>query len=317
MTTKHGYEQVGVEDIREELKSLGVEDEELLSQRKKPLVELLLKTKEYREQEDAGTLTFDGEEEDILSAVDTKALAESGSLIRPAFNSEKWSEWVISQFSDDELESGAPTCDGLRRVAEDILGPIEKVEVIKNDTPNSNNKGNATVVVGVTIDPVQLEGHPRYGCSIYVEDLADANRLNTPEEIFKHPSATAGTRAESRVYRKMLRLRKVLAAEELASNERAIEEDWAPSSPITDQQITVIDMLCQRTNINVMDFINCGDSQYVCVEQITDTCAQKMLQHLNRIQRKDASKPEGVGNYDENWKVKNNDTREENFSQRV
>ena len=183
-------------------------------------------------------------EEKALSVVDTDALTESSSLVQPEFNSEKWSEWVMSKFTDDELENGAPTCDGLRRVAEKIyLGPIEKVEVIKNDTPSVNNKGNATVVVGVTIDPVWLEGHPRYGKSIYVEDLADANKLNTPEEIFKHPSATAGTRAESRVYRKMLSLRKVLTAEELASNESNLEEEWSPSTPITDQQITVIDML--------------------------------------------------------------------------
>ena len=178
MMTKHGYEDISIKDIREELVSLGVEDEAVLSQSKKPLVELLIKTKELD-----GAISFesDGEEEDILSAVDTKYLEESESqeLSRPNFNSDKWSEWVISQFTDDELENGAPTCDGLRRVAENVLGPIEKVEIIKNDTPNASNKGNATVVVGVTIDPVQLEGHPRYGYSIYVEDLADSNRLNT------------------------------------------------------------------------------------------------------------------------------------------
>jgi len=313
MMTKHGYEDVSVKDIREELRSLGIEDEAVLSQSKKPLVKLLLETK----SEDDDILNLDLEDEDILSAVDAEALSEVSELVQPEFNSEKWSEWVISKFADDELENGAPTCDGLRRVSEQILGPIEKVEVIKNDTPSVNNKGNATVVVGVTINPVMLEGHPRYGYSIYVEDLADANRLNTPEEIFKHPSATAGTRAESRVYRKMLRLRKVLTAEELASNEENIDETWSPSTPITDQQITVIEMLCKRTNMNVLEFINCGDSKYVCVEQISEQSAQKMLQYLNRIQRKDAPRPDDVGDYDENWRIKNDDSREENFSKRV
>jgi len=313
MMTKHGYEDVSVKDIREELRSLGIEDEAVLSQSKKPLVKLLLETK----SEDDDILNLDLEDEDILSAVDAEALSEVSELVQPEFNSEKWSEWVISKFADDELENGAPTCDGLRRVSEQILGPIEKVEVIKNDTPSVNNKGNATVVVGVTINPVMLEGHPRYGYSIYVEDLADANRLNTPEEIFKHPSATAGTRAESRVYRKMLRLRKVLTAEELASNEANIDETWSPSTPITDQQITVIEMLCKRTNMNVLEFINCGDSKYVCIEQVSEQSAQKMLQYLNRIQRKDADRPDDIGDYDENWKVKNDDTREENFSKRV
>ena len=315
MMTKHGYEDVSVNDIREELKSLGVKDESVLSQSKKPLIKLLLETKDNRSEDD--DILFESEEEDILAAVDTEVLSEDSSMIRPAFNTEKWSEWVMSQFADDEMENGAPTCDGLRRVAENILGPIEKVEIIKNDTPNTSNKGNATVVVGVTISNVLLEGHPRHGSYIYVEDLADANKLNTPEEIFKHPSATAGTRAESRVYRKMLRLRKVLTAEELASNDGNLDEEWSPSTPITEQQITVVDMLCQRTNMDVIDFINCGDSSYVCVEQVTESCAQKMLQHLNRIQRQDAPRPEGVGEYDENWKVKNNDTREENFSKRI
>ena len=319
MMTKHGYENVSVKDVREELILLGVEDEDVLSKNKKTLVELLLKTKEGLEQEENDPLAFEGEEQDILAAVDAESLVleEGESLSQPTFNTEKWSEWVISQFSDDELENGAPTCDGLRRVAEQVLGPIEKVEVIKNDTPSVSNKGNATVVVGVTINPVWLEGHPRCGSSIYVEDLADANRLNTPEEIFKHPSATAGTRAESRVYRKMLRLGKVLTAEELASNETNLDEDWSPSTPITDQQITVIDMLCQRTNINVLDFINCGDSKYVCVEQVSEHSAQKMLQYLNRIQRKDADRPDDVEPYDENWRIKNDDSREENFSKRV
>ena len=310
---KHGYEDVSVKDVREELRSQGIDDEETLAQNKKALVDILLKTKE----DDDILFEAEGSEDiDILEAVDSSSLSNEENLIQPAFNSENWSEWVISQFADDELENGAPTCDGLRRVAENVLGPIEKVEVIKNDTPNINNKGNATVVVGITISPIVLEGHPRYGKYVYVEDLADANKLNTPEEIFKHPSATAGTRAESRAYRKLLRLRKVLTAEELASNTHT-EEDWTPSTPITDQQITVIDMLCQRTNISVTDFINCGDSKYVCVEQISEQSAQKMLQYLNRIQRKDAERPDDVGEYDENWKVKNNDTREENFSKRV
>jgi len=317
MMTKHGYEDVSVKDIRAELFSLGINDEDVLSQSKKPLVKLLLEIKDKANQDAEEDILFETEEEDALSAIDTDILSGESGMVQPTFNSEKWSEWVISQFADDELENGAPTCDGLRRVAEDVIGPIAKVEVIKNDTPSVSNKGNATVVVGVTIEPVMLESHPRHGSYIYVEDLADANRLNTPEEIFKHPSATAGTRAESRVYRKMLRLRKVLTAEELASNESNLDESWSPSTPITDQQITVIEMLCKRTDMNVLEFINCGDSKYVCVEQISEQSAQKMLQYLNRIQRKDADRPEDVGAYDENWKVKNDDTREENFSKRV
>ena len=107
MMTKHGYEDVSVKDIRQELISLGVEDENILSQSKKPLVDLLLKTKEQLSVE---PLEFDSEDEDILSAIDTDALSESSELLQPDFNSESWSEWVVSKFADDELENGAPTC---------------------------------------------------------------------------------------------------------------------------------------------------------------------------------------------------------------
>ena len=179
--SRHGYEDVSVKDVRQELRNQGIDDEETLAQNKKALVDLLLKTKE----DDDILFEAEGSEDiDILEAVDSSSLSNEEKLIQPAFNSESWSEWVISQFADDELENGAPICDGLRRVAENILGPIEKVEVIKNDTPNINNKGNATVVVGITINPIILEGHPRYGKYVYVEDLADANKLNTPEQIF-------------------------------------------------------------------------------------------------------------------------------------
>jgi hypothetical protein len=73
----------------------------------------------------------------------------------------------------------------------------------------------------------------------------------------------------------------------------------------------------QKNKYECLDFINCGDSKYVCIEQVSEQSAQKMLQYLNRIQRKDAERPDGVATYDENWKVKNDDTREENFSKRV
>ena len=313
--TKHGYENVSIGDIRTELeKDFGVTDKETLAKTKKPLVELLLQLKSDSSEDDASLLMNDdifGGVEDVLSSVvSSEDIAENIPLAQPPFNSPGWHEWVISQFEEDELEGGCPTCDGLRRVTENTIGPISKVEIIKNDAPNMDNKGNATVVVGITIEPVTLESHPMVQRGIYVEDVADANQLNTPPEIFKHPSATAGTRAESRAYRKILRLRKVLTAEEANSEAADSDENWTPAEPILEQQINVIDLLCHRNNLNLMDFLNCGDKAYVCIEQVSKYTAQRMLQHLNRIQRKDAQRPDDVGEYDENWRIKNDENKD-------
>ncbi len=312
--TKHGYENVNIGDIRSELeKDFGITDKDTLAQTKKPLVELLLRLKSESNEDDESLLMdediFNSTEADVLnSVVNVDDISDDVPSVQPPFNSSNWHEWVINQFEEDELEGGCPTCDGLRRVTENTIGPISKVEIIKNDAPNMDNKGNATVVVGITIEPVMLKSHPMVRREIYVEDVADSNQLNTPPEIFKHPSATAATRAESRAYRKILRLRKVLTAEEANSEAADSDENWTPSEPISEQQINVIDLLCHRNNLNLMDFLNCGDKSYVCIEQVSKYTAQRMLQHLNRIQRKDAQRPDGVGEYDENWRIKNDES---------
>jgi hypothetical protein len=308
---KHGYEDVGVEEIREQLKAKGVLDEDVLGQNKKALVAVLINM-QLEEVEAADEIVLDDVPHEIFDAVVIpKEKAESAPLDQPAFNTEKWHEWVMTQFSDDEMAGGAPYCDGLRRVTEMIIGPISKVEVISSVPPSTDNRGNATVVIGITINHVTLEGHPSFSESIYVEDIADCNELNTPKEYLKHPSATAATRAEARAYRKILRLKKILAAEEANADQvDAVGENWTPSNPITDQQINVLDIVCKRNNMSVMDFINSGKDKYEFIEQVTEHTAQIMLQHLSRIARGDTTKPKGVGPYDYNWSTKNNDKRE-------
>ena len=294
---KHGYENVTVDEIRKTLKQdYGITDETVLSQNKGQLITLLTI--------DDNPLDYDEETASLetLQIHPTEVLVEDTHVLQPAFNTAKWHEWVMLQFEEYEMEGGAPTCDGLRRVTENILGPISKVEIISNSTPNSDNKGNATVVVGITIEPVSLDTHPMYGRLLYVEDIADANKLNTPPEIFRHPSATAGTRAEARAYRKILRLHKILAAEENDSGDVS-DEDWVVATPISEQQIQVLELLCERLNLNLLDYINCGQNKHSCVELVTDNVAQRMLQHLNRIQQKDAKVPDNVGVFDKNWRT--------------
>ena len=42
----------------------------------------------------------------------------------PIYGSQEWHDYIMSKFEKRELIDGNPTCAGLRRVAEDVLGSI-------------------------------------------------------------------------------------------------------------------------------------------------------------------------------------------------
>ena len=44
--------------------------------------------------------------------------------LMPAYGSEDWNDYVMTKFNKSELFDGNPTCAGLRRVAEELLGTI-------------------------------------------------------------------------------------------------------------------------------------------------------------------------------------------------
>lgn len=220
----------------------------------------------------------------------------------PAFDSPAWNEYVMRQFEEDELMNGAPTCDGCRRVVEQLIGPIVSQRISSWTGPSSANNGTATVCIQLEI-LVQNENHPLCNSTIICEEIADVNAENTDHPYNKYRSATAASRAEGRALRKVLRLKNVVVAEEVS--EKAEENDegmnWEIDEPITDSQVNVIDMLCSRLDVDVMGFVNSGRSHYDTIMDVKKSTAQKMIQELNKVQRKVKDKPP-VGGYKQGWK---------------
>jgi len=245
------------------------------------------------------------EEEEILdNAVieeDTGVDVNTQTDTPPAYGSERWHEYVMRQFMDDELLDGNPTCDGCRRVVELLVGPIMESHILEVHPPTSTNFGTATVVVGLTIY-VDNQTHPLCGCNVVIQEVADVNKENTDQPYHRYPSATAATRAEGRALRKLLRLRNVVAEEVSKAATEESETEWVPDEPITDNQINVIDMMAARMDINVMDFVNSGRRVYQNINEVRHTTAQRMIQELNRIQQQKKSKPGCVGKYNPNWR---------------
>lgn len=301
---KTGYESTSIDDVRSELRANGVIDEEFLKNTKSVLVEKLLEIKGGGVDEELPNLD-EIEIEDEQSVVNTQLsdkLDEIDIEVQPPFNSPKWSDYVMRQFKDDELINGCPTCDGCRRIVELLIGPITDTNITECYPPNKENNGTATIVARITVR-VDNETHPLNGNTVTVEDVADVNNANTDPPYNKFPSATALTRAEGRALRKLLRLNKIVVAEELTEKTGDTDIEWSPDSSIEDGQISVIDMLCrpERCNLNVIDFINSGATKYACIEVVPRSKAVQMIQYLNKIQQKAVEKPK-IGSYINGWR---------------
>jgi hypothetical protein len=164
-----------------------------------------------------------------------------------------WNDYVMGMFTDVELHDGRPTCFGLRRVAELVLGPILCSRPTQVFPPSTDDKiGRSTVVWEVTF---------KNGTSF--SDVADCWEGNTDDAFCVFSTATAATRAEGRALRKALRLRTV-AAEEVTKKDTASivrstkpetsEGEYDDSQRMTDPQANFIDVKARQLNINVPEF---------------------------------------------------------------
>jgi len=306
---KTGYEQITVDEIRRILRDThGITDEELLANTKTVLVEHLLSLDKADETSaEAVEAVFDAVEEDTSDTAMQPYTEQEAEAAMPAYASAGWQEYVMQQFKDEELDKDAPKCDGCRRVCNLILGNIVNSTIPTSHPPTVANNGTATVSVKVEV-LIHNESHPLNGQLISCEEIADVNKDNCDHPYYKHASATAATRAEGRALRKMLCLHGVITAEEASERAETTDNDcdWQVDEPISDSQISVLNMLCQRMDINVMDFVNCGRRSYDEIEMVPKSTGQRMIQELNKLQRQTKERPKNVGTYVADWRQTHN-----------
>ena len=246
---------------------------------------------------------FESEGQDGLmgSAGDDAIQIEDNS---PTIGSDDWHDYVMSHFKSNELIDGNPTCAGLRRVAEILLGEI----MFSGPTQifpatDANGPGRATVVFTVEFNWMNS------GMSKSFAEVADVWHGNTDDLFCAHPAATASTRAEGRALRKALKVR-VLAAEELAKKyivnvvQQSISTsgEYNPDDRISPQQITFIDNKCKQLDVNVVEFINIGAENYRSINDVKRESGKKMIRVLNEYQNQTTSIPEHILSYQEDWR---------------
>ena len=203
------------------------------------------------------------------------------------WNNPKWTEHVIGLMYEDELFEGHPKVDGLRRIADVLMGPIRQVTSNVEQTPDLNNNFHATVKVTVATDNELVDG------------CADAGPNNTQASFAKHPVAVAESRAEGRAYRKLLRLRNIISAEEAVSDEQIID----PYEAINSTQIKMIDKYAGLCNINVEKFLGQHNIELSDYTRISKSKASELCALINKMHTDGKENvPEDIQGYDFNWR---------------
>lgn len=218
--------------------------------------------------------------------------------IPPIIGSPEWHDHVMSQFTKEELLDGNPTVDGLRRVAEKLIGEIVsiKTDIIQTPEqitlPNATNDRRATAKVTVTFD----------GGSCF-DGAGDVYWGNTDKMYRNFPISVAETRAEGRALKRALRLRKVNAAEELSkdidhdpSNSMMNDENGL-ASPV---QLRFIDLMCSKDRLNV-DAEKLLTQLGMSKATLNYKQALEVNEKLSKFQNQEEKIPEDIVGYIPNW----------------
>lgn len=210
----------------------------------------------------------------------------------PSYNSSEWSDYVMTQFTDDELIDGNPNINGLRRVTNELLGEIIK-SVPTSVVPCMNGIiCSYQIEIVWELTPDGDKGLGDYGIKVF-GGVADANEDNTDRPYSNYLSAMAETRAEVRALRKALRL-KGIAHEEITKTDK--EEQvvtWdSREGNITPQQISLLKNKCDTLKIDIYAFTNFHKGKDL--EKLSQEEAASLCQDINQYQTKHKEIPEEI-----------------------
>jgi len=219
----------------------------------------------------------------------------------PGPNDIEWTDYVLNLLSDDEKVNGNPTTDGLRRIFENALNcaVVEATSKVVQ-TPDISNEKRATVIH--TLSYILKDINPDQPNLNYrsVSGSADVYWGNCDKVYRNHPVAVAETRAEGRALRRGLKLRKVVAAEELTKD---IEDhpDHDTVTKITNNQLNFMDVLAKRLDINMMKLLKKLDLQTKNLYNTSYNDAVNVVTYLTQCQQQNNVSEDILG-YDSSWK---------------
>lgn len=222
--------------------------------------------------------------EQVQSIEDNTLLPIPDDKKKPIWGDESWSDYVVSLLTDKEVVNvkgkKVPKTDGLRRIANKLLGRVRLSKSCVKECPSESN--HFTAVVEHTLSFESYEG-----TYLEVTGAADASAEHLDDPFNKYVTANASTKALGRAYRDALQLQ-VFVAEELNDiNDMVIsgsEEDLEDAGPAESAQKRAIQLVCNRLEIDIIKFINLGAFKHKDIDQVRKGTAKKMMSILNGYQ---------------------------------
>lgn len=220
---------------------------------------------------------------------------------KSAYLSTDWDTFVMSQFDSSELSDGHPRVNGLRRVAELLLGDIIQSTPI-DVHPVAPRDETQRSTVGYSVTFLWFDGTERT-----YADVADVHAGNQDPEFVIYSVATAATRAEARAFRKALKLKKC-AAEEMGPKTDAKPQTKTPQNVATieyvsSNQIKFIDKRCKDLDINTLKLMSKDGEQYDVIEDMTKVQAKALIDFLAKVAKdEEVTVDSSLKGYDPNWR---------------
>ena len=238
-------------DLVAELLDYGYTHDDLMKTKRRRLAQLVAENRQGHAAAEAMATATASEEPDGTGPT---AKGESNTAPEPAadgsaddgpeppeMTAPDWAQYVLGQFAADELDEQNPRVEGLRRVAELLLGEIVEEECDLIQCPDPANGMRASVKARITF--------LKDGLTKTFTGLADAGPDNCTDEFGRFPVAMAETRAKGRAFRAALRLRRVVAAEEVAG--MPLDGESLDEQAIQVGQVNIITMLAERQKVGV------------------------------------------------------------------
>jgi len=214
-------------------------------------------------------------------------------------NDLEWTDHVLGLLSEDEKIAGNPTTDGLRRIFEQALDCVviqATSDVVQSPTVDNERRATVTHNLTYILNDGSLPDNLKRRS---VTGSADVYWGNCDKVYRNHPVAVAETRAEGRALRRALKLRKVVAAEELAKEVDHIDADSA--NKINNTQINFFEVFGKRLNINISKLLEKLAINEKNVYNIAYDDAVKVITTLSGYQQSNDI-PQDVIGYEDNWK---------------
>lgn len=274
---------VTVDELRTQLKDLGVDEEVVESTKGKAnLVKLL---EEINIKTETNLEEFDFEKLNTVEEVVEEEEVEEKDI---SYISPEWNDYVLSQFSENELVDGCPNVHGLRRVTEMLLGPV----VRSVGTVVNNYTCNYIIMIQWNRDYNGFSGMGDYGVREF-SGVASAHPENTDHPYSMYLEANAETRAEVRALRKALRIQ-TIAAEEVKREHVKQEQETTgfDDTNISTTQIAFIKNKTKDLKINMELFVQTIGK--TGVEGLTKEEAAGLIKDLNKYQTNHEPIPENL-----------------------